>query len=127
MTLVRLNMLVIATAGLLGGLAIVSATPYQSANAQSGPALVLAEQACFDHGVVPHTASFESCVSRAADAFDRGQRLCRAGGAHDLNECSRHRGRVAQVEPHDFVSLIKQGLCRREHIGGIGAAFPAVQ
>jgi hypothetical protein len=73
MSLVRLNMLVVATAGLLGGLAIASATPYQSASAQSGPALVLAEQACLDHGVVPYTASFESCVSRAANAFDRGQ------------------------------------------------------
>ncbi len=73
MTLVRQNMLVVATAGLLGGLAIVAATPDQSASAQSGPALVLAEQACLDHGVAPYTASFESCVSRAANAFDRGQ------------------------------------------------------
>ena len=62
-----------ATAALLGGLAIAGATSYQSANAQSGPSLVFAEQACLDHGVAPYTASFESCVSRAANAFDRGQ------------------------------------------------------
>jgi hypothetical protein len=73
MTLVRQNLHVIAAAALLGSLAIATATPYQSANAQSGPSLVFAEQACLDHGVAPHTASFESCVSRAANAFDRGQ------------------------------------------------------
>jgi hypothetical protein len=72
MTLVRQNMLVVATAALLGGLAIATATPYQS-NAQSGPSLVFAEQACLDYGVVPHTATFEGCVSRTARAFDRGQ------------------------------------------------------
>jgi hypothetical protein len=58
MALVRQNMLVMATAALLGGLAIAGATSYQSANAQSGPSLVFAEQACLD---------------RAANAFDRGQ------------------------------------------------------
>jgi hypothetical protein len=73
MTLHRQKTLVIATAGLLGGLAIATAAPYEAANAQSGPSLVFAEQACLDHGVAPHTASFESCVSRAANAFDRGQ------------------------------------------------------
>ena len=73
MTVVRQNMLVIATAGLLGDLAIATATPYQAASAQSGPSLVFAEQACLDYGVTPHTAAFEGCVSRAARAFDRGQ------------------------------------------------------
>jgi len=73
MTLVRQNMLVIATVGLLGGLAIATATPYQAANAYSGQSLVFAEQACLDYGVTPHTAAFEGCVSRAASAFDRGQ------------------------------------------------------
>ena len=62
-----------ATAGLLGGLAIATATPYPPANAQSGPSMVFAEHACLDYGVTPHTAAFESCVSRAANAFDRGQ------------------------------------------------------
>lgn len=73
MTLVRQNILVVATAGLLGGLAIATATPYQSANAYSGQSLVFAEHACLEYGVTPHTAAFESCVSRAASAFDRGQ------------------------------------------------------
>jgi hypothetical protein len=71
MTLVRQNML--ATASLLGGLAIATATPYQSANAYSGQSLVFAEHACLEYGVTPYTAAFESCVSRAASAFDRGQ------------------------------------------------------
>ena len=73
MTLFRQRLLVVATAGLLGGLAIATATPNQPANAQSGPSLVFAEHACLDYGVTPRTAAFESCVSRAANAFDRGQ------------------------------------------------------
>jgi hypothetical protein len=73
MTLLRQNALVFTTAGLLGGLAIATATPHQSANAQSGQSLVFAEQACLDYGVTPHTTAFEGCVSRAASAFDRGQ------------------------------------------------------
>jgi hypothetical protein len=73
MTLLRQNALVFTTAGLLGGLAIATATPHQSANAQSGQSLVFAEQACIDYGVTPHTTAFEGCVSRAASAFDRGQ------------------------------------------------------
>jgi hypothetical protein len=73
MTLLRQKSLVIATAGLLGGLAIATSTPYRPANALSGPSLVFAEQACLDYGVAPHTTAFEGCVSRAAGAFDRGQ------------------------------------------------------
>ena len=37
MTMFRQRMLVVATAGLLGGLAIATSTPNQPANAQSGP------------------------------------------------------------------------------------------
>jgi hypothetical protein len=73
MTLLRQNALVVAAAGLLGGLAVATATPHRPANAQSGQSLVFAEQACLDYGVAPHTADSESCVSRAASAFDRGQ------------------------------------------------------
>jgi hypothetical protein len=73
MTIFRQRLLVVATAGLLGGLAIATATPYRPANAQSGSSLVFAEHACLDYGVTPHTDAFESCVSRAANAFDRGQ------------------------------------------------------
>jgi hypothetical protein len=73
MTLLRQKSLVIAAAGLLGGLAIATSTPYRPANALSGQSLVFAEQACLDYGVMPHTTAFEGCVSRAASAFDRGQ------------------------------------------------------
>jgi hypothetical protein len=73
MTMLRQKTLVVATAGLLGGLAFATATPHKPANAQSGQSLVFAEQACLDYGVTPHTTAFESCVSRAANAFDRGQ------------------------------------------------------
>lgn len=55
----------------LGVLAIVS--PRQAAEAQSGQALVLAEYACVQSGIEPHTPAFERCVRRAADAFDRGE------------------------------------------------------
>ena len=34
---------------------------------------------------------------------------------------------IAQVEAHDFEALLEQGLRHRQHIRGIGAAFPAVQ
>ena len=73
MTLLRQKMLVVATAGVLVGLAIATATPYHPASAQSGQSLVFAEHACLEYGVTPHTPAFESCVSRAARAFDRGQ------------------------------------------------------
>ena len=59
----------------LGGVAIAAATPFlqPSAKAQSGQALVFAERACLDYGVMPNTAPFESCVERASRAFDRGE------------------------------------------------------
>jgi hypothetical protein len=66
-------LLIVVTAGLLGGLALATQTPYQPAQAQSGPSLVFAERACLDYGVTPGTAAFESCVNRAARAFDRGE------------------------------------------------------
>jgi len=55
----------------LGGLAMAAAP--LPAHAQSGHALVLAEHVCLDNGVTPNTAAFESCVRRAARAYDRGQ------------------------------------------------------
>jgi hypothetical protein len=73
MTPLGRNAIVVAAAGLLGGLAIASTTPHRAANAQSGQSLVFAEQACLDYGVAPQTAPFEGCVRRAASAFDRGQ------------------------------------------------------
>jgi hypothetical protein len=67
--MLRYNALLVA----LGGLAIVAVAPRHGADAQSGQALAFAEHACFEYGVTPHTKIFESCVVRAARAFDRGE------------------------------------------------------
>ncbi|MFO1162527.1 MAG: hypothetical protein U1E60_27075 [Reyranellaceae bacterium] len=56
----------------LGALALTVAV-LPRVHAQSGQALVLAEQVCLDYGVTPSTAAFEGCLARAARAFDRGQ------------------------------------------------------
>ncbi len=63
----RQNMIVVA----LGTVAL-AALPLAHANAQSGDAVAHAETTCIDHGVVPKTAEFDICVSRAASAFDQG-------------------------------------------------------
>lgn len=63
------KMMIIVT---LGALALTAAVLPQ-ADAQTGQALVLAEQVCLENGVTPSTAAFEGCVARAALAFDRGQ------------------------------------------------------
>lgn len=63
------SMMIIVT---LGALALTAAM-LPRAHAQSGQALVLAEQVCLENGVTPSTAAFEGCVARAALAFDRGQ------------------------------------------------------
>jgi len=55
----------------LGGLTL-AAVPLVAANAQSGDALAHAERACFDAGVGPHSAGYNTCVDRAAFAFDHG-------------------------------------------------------
>ena len=55
------------------GMTIAVVTPRQAADAQSGQALVFAEHACLDYGVTLNTAAFESCVTRASRAFDRGE------------------------------------------------------
>ena len=67
--MLRFNVLMIA----LGSVAIATAIPRHTADAQSGQALVFAERACLDYGVTPSTAAFESCVKRASRAFDRGE------------------------------------------------------
>jgi hypothetical protein len=64
----RLNMIVIA----LGGFAVVSALPL-AVNAQSGDALAKAEGICLDNDVGPNSLAFETCVGRAARAYDRGE------------------------------------------------------
>ena len=66
--MLRYNMRLIG----LGGLAL-AAIAHQSADAQSGQALVFAERACLDYSVPPATPAFEGCVARAARAFDRGE------------------------------------------------------
>jgi len=63
----RLNAIFIA----LGSLAI-AATPLAS-RAQSGDALANAELTCREYGVGAGTAAFETCVNRAAWAYDRGE------------------------------------------------------
>lgn len=57
----------------LAGMAMAATLPRNQADAQSGQSLVFAEHACLESKVPPHTAAFESCVERAARAFDRGQ------------------------------------------------------
>jgi len=63
----RLNVIVIA----VGGFAVASLVPF-AARAQSGDALAHAENICLGHGIGPYSVPFETCVSRAARAYDRG-------------------------------------------------------
>ena len=69
----RPQLLVIATAGILGSLAVATTTFHQPANAQAFQARVFAERACLDYGIAPSTTAYESCVARAARAFERGE------------------------------------------------------
>src|SRR5438874_1228584 len=64
----RLNAIFVA----LGSLAIVAA-PLASSRAQSGDSLANAELTCRDYGVRAGTAAFDTCVNRAAWAYDRGE------------------------------------------------------
>jgi hypothetical protein len=63
----RLNTIFLA----LGGF-VAAATPLV-VRAQSGDALTHAERTCLDYGVGPNTIAFDTCVSRAASAYDRGE------------------------------------------------------
>jgi hypothetical protein len=56
----------------LGGVALALA-PVAYAHAQSGDALANAERTCMDNGVGPNSAGFNTCVNRAALAYDRGE------------------------------------------------------
>ena len=67
--MLRYNLTMVA----LAGMAMAATLPRYQADAQSGQSLVFAEHACLEYKVPPHTAAFESCVERAARAFDRGQ------------------------------------------------------
>lgn len=65
----RLNTIFV-TLGAATGAALVAATPLSTAQAQSGHSLVLAEQACLDRGLAPHTSAFNRCVMRTATVYD---------------------------------------------------------
>jgi hypothetical protein len=64
----RQNMIVVAL-----GTVVLAAWPLAHASAQSGDALAHAENTCAARGVTPNTAAFETCVDRAAWAFQQGQ------------------------------------------------------
>jgi hypothetical protein len=66
----RFNTLLIA----VGTVAAATALTPQ-VQARSGHALAVAEKACLDQGVRPHSTAFEKCVERVADAYDRTGQL----------------------------------------------------
>jgi hypothetical protein len=69
----RAHLFVVAAAGILSGLAAVTWTSDQPAHAETAQARAFAEHACLDYGVAPSTPAHESCVARAARAFERGE------------------------------------------------------
>jgi len=86
----RQKMIVVA----LGTLALAG-LPFAPASAQTGDALANAEQTCLDNGVGPHTAMFDSCVRRTADAYNQGQpelALRQAGMIRNANDVCRSYG-----------------------------------
>lgn len=66
----RLNTIFIAV-----GAAAAAATFAPQVEAQSGHALVIAEKACLEQGVKPHSTAFERCVARVAEVYDRSGQL----------------------------------------------------
>jgi hypothetical protein len=54
------------------GAFLAGAAPF-AVRAQSGDALAHAERICLDTGIGPHSVTFETCVARAAVAFDQGE------------------------------------------------------
>jgi hypothetical protein len=55
-----------------GGFAAAAALPL-AVRAQSGDALAQAENICLENGVAPNAVAFDTCVGRAARAYDRGE------------------------------------------------------
>jgi hypothetical protein len=51
------------------GAFVAGAAPF-AVRAQSGDALAHAEQTCLDHGIGPYNVTFDTCVARAAQAYD---------------------------------------------------------
>ena len=80
----RLNMIVIV----VGGFAVASVLPL-AARAQSGDALAHAENICLEYGVGPYSVPFETCVGRAARAYDRGEPGLAAVEARKVREASK--------------------------------------
>ena len=64
----RLTMIAFA----VGGFAVAAILPL-AARAQSGDALAHAEHTCANSGIGPGSVAFDSCVSRAAWAYDRAE------------------------------------------------------
>ena len=69
----RAHLLIVGAAGLLGVLAVATPSPPPHAVDQAGGVRVFAERACLDYDLTPGTAAYETCVSRAAKAFEQGE------------------------------------------------------
>jgi len=54
------------------GAFMAGAVPF-AVRAQSGDALAHAEQTCLDHGIGPYNVTFDTCVARAAKAYDMAE------------------------------------------------------
>lgn len=80
----RLNMIVIAMAGF----AVATVLPL-AARAQSGDALAHAENLCLEQGIGPYSVPFETCVSRAARAYDLGEPEVAAAEARKVSDASK--------------------------------------
>ena len=59
----------------LVGATVAVATIAPQVHALSGHTLAVAEKACLDQGIKPHSTAFEKCVERVADAYDRTGQL----------------------------------------------------
>jgi hypothetical protein len=55
------------------GSAAIAATPLASSFAQSPVSMVDAQRTCRSYGVVPGSSVYDTCVNRAAWAYDRGE------------------------------------------------------
>jgi len=67
MSTIRLNTIFLALGAFVAG-----AVPLV-VRAQSGDALAHAEQLCLVNGVGPYSVAFDTCVARAARAYDRAE------------------------------------------------------
>jgi len=62
----RLNTAVIAAGAAAATLILAS-----QVEARTSEALAVAEKACLDQGIKPHSTAFEKCVEQVAEAYDR--------------------------------------------------------